>query len=116
MIFKTAKGSSVELAIVTETVNLGDRNVTNACYELVLTVNGNHIHGGCERINDTQHGASLKARFGGAIISIPADKVLEVDALIAQYRDEIGARAAASRQADAAYGADYAAIQHMMQE
>jgi len=98
--FTTERGAEITIAIVTERGNIADHNVTSACWDLEYTVNGKPTFG--ERINDPEIGAAVKLDMGHrmdgrkmiaqvAVAPIPADRLNEIDALIAEYMAGVNA-------------------------
>lgn len=108
--YQTASRHNIDLTIVTETPNLADHNVTNKCWDLVLTIDGDPQFGAIERLDHPEHGPCMKSRFGKVLVKIPADKVAAVDALIGEYKTELDARWNAAREIDDKYEADHAEV------
>jgi hypothetical protein len=114
--FRTPKGSTVSLAILTETANMADHNVANPCYELVLSVNDQRMAGGVERITHAAHGPALELMVGGAIIPVPAEALNSVDAMVGSYKAEIARRSAIDTRATADYETRHDYIDSRMAE
>lgn len=104
--YTTARGAEVTLTLVTErveSINLdGDvSEIVRPCWDLVYTLNGKTVT--AKRIDHPASGPAIEIDMGSrtegrtrviqsAVAAIPADKLAEVDALIAEHEDEARAR------------------------
>ncbi|SKA31139.1 hypothetical protein [Consotaella salsifontis] len=108
--FTTPRGSEITISIITERELISDHNFTEACWELELRC-GAICTTSFERVEYGEHGPCLKFQAGSrqegkktiityAHSQIPADKLAEVDGLIAEYRAEVSRRLDASIETD----------------
>jgi hypothetical protein len=120
--FRTPKGTEISITLVTERGNIADHNFTEPCWALEYRVAGKLTFG--TRINHPQAGPAIELDMGtrwegkkaiaqSAVAPIPADKLAEVDALIAEFEAGVKARVDAKVEAaiaEAEYDARYAFI------
>ena len=86
--FTTPRGAKITLEIVTEYANLADHTVTNRCWEMRLSVNGNWHTCGWELGKAANGFNVLKAYIGGTMIQIPDDNLDAVTAWMTAYKAE----------------------------
>lgn len=120
--FTTARGAKIEVEYITSEDNsfgegVGRIERTRAVNHIEYRVNGKVVHG--ERTHTAEAGECIKAHIGTryegkkaiaqiGYVPVPADKLADLDAMLAACTNAIRAISDESNRADAAYRADYA--------
>lgn len=103
--FATKSGAAIELSLVTERTKVADHTMIDACWELVASINGTSSS---YRVGLEDHATAGRIlRSGSTLVAIPADKLAEIEALVAEYKAGVEARHA-NWLADAEAEADHA--------
>lgn len=90
--YVTKSGATVKVSLVTERPNMADHNAPAIpCWDLVAAVNSD-IPFTASREDHPVAGPAI--RIGNKVAAIPADKLAEVDALVAEYAAGVEARRA----------------------
>ncbi|MBX3482564.1 hypothetical protein [Phenylobacterium sp.] len=110
--FTTARGSRIDLSLVTEAPSLADHTVMIPAWEMRVVINGNWQTGGWWGLVDHETvGRCIKV--GDTYIPVPADVLAEVEALIGEYVGVREARRVAAEKAEADYQREYSAVERL---